>query len=232
MRLLLINPNGSAHITQRMARSAEAAILNGEMLTAITAEGEPAVVRCEQTLKQANANALSMARRHASEHDVLLLAISLDGATGALRRQHPDRVVVGMTEAALMCAALQVQSIGVLTLGTSMLPLYRQRVAEIGFASRVVGIEAPEMPLAYAPQAAGLSTDVLHTLAQASQRLVDQGAEGIVLAGAVLCGYDHALESALKMPVFDGIACGVDLARCVWTARHRPFLNAEHRQTD
>ncbi|MGA1080044.1 MAG: aspartate/glutamate racemase family protein [Steroidobacteraceae bacterium] len=230
MRLLLINPNGSVHITRRMADSAEAAILQGERLTAITAEGHPAVVRCELTLQQANANALSMARHHAAEHDALLLAISLDDAVGALRRQHPDRVVVGMTEAALMCAALQVERIGVLTLGRSMLPMYQRRVAEIGFGSRVVAIEAPEMPLAYTPQAAGQSAEVLQTLVQAGQRLADQGAEIIVLAGAVLCGYDRALASAVKMPVLDGITCGVDLARCMWTSRQGHTLRMQRHQ--
>ena len=38
-------------------------------------------------------------------------------------------------------------------------------------------------------------------------------ADAYVLAGAVLCGYEGALQTALGQPVFDGVRCAVRQVR-------------------
>ena len=38
----------------------------------------------------------------------------------------------------------------------------------------------------------------------------------VVLAGAVLCGYAPALSQRLCLPVFDGVACAVQLVCARW----------------
>lgn len=209
MRLLLINPNTSVHITERMAASARGALAAGDTLDAITATGEPAVVRSAAMLAQADANALALARTHAPGHDALLLAISLDGAVPRLRAEHPGLALRGMTEAAVAAALAAGAPFGLLTLGQALVPLYRTRVESLGAAAALAAIEAPELDAAFTPAAQGVDVAVLHSLLPAARRLVDAGARSIVLAGAVLCGYDAALAAALGVPVFDGVACAV-----------------------
>ena len=209
MRLLLINPNSSRHITERMAASACYALTAGDTLTAVTATGEPVVVRSAAMLAQADANALALARAHAPGHDALLLAISLDGAAPRLRAEHPGLAVLGMTEAAVAAALAAGGSFGLLTLGQALVPLYRARVESLGAASALAAIEAPELDAAFTPATHGVDAAVLHGLLPAARRLVDTGAQSIVLAGAVRCGYAAALAAALGVPVFDGVACAV-----------------------
>jgi len=209
VRLLLINPNTSVHITDRMAASARTALVQGDVLTAITAIEGPTVVRSAELLVQADASAMALADAHASQHDAILLGISLDGAAPRLRQQHPEMPIVGMTEAGLMSACFRSERIGLLALGESVLPLYRQRVEQIGLASRVVAYQAPESPSAFASETPRVDTVVLSVLADASERLRRDGAQSIVLAGAVLCGYAAALSARCAMPVFDGVACAV-----------------------
>jgi allantoin racemase len=213
MRLLLINPNTSGHITERMAASARRALTADDTLQCATASGQPTVVRDTASLALADANALALAQAHADAADAILLGISLDGAAPLLRAHHPALPVVGMTEAALLTACLRVQRVGLLTLGPALLPLYRQRVAEIGLPSRVVAYEAPQATQAFEPAAVGVQPDVLALLADAGRRLQAGGAQAIVLAGAVLCGYAEALTTELGRPVFDGVACAVGQAR-------------------
>jgi allantoin racemase len=213
LRLLLVNPNTSTHITERLSASARAAMWPGETLTAVTATTGPAVVRTAEGLLQARHSALALALAHAPGHDGLLLGISLDGAAVALREQHPGLPVVGMTEAALMTACLRAERIGLLTLGAHLLPLYRQRVARIGLARRVVAYQAPEAPSAYGAGAAGVDADVLALLVAACQQLRQDGAQAVVLAGAVLCGYGPTLTARCGLPVFDGVACAVGQLR-------------------
>lgn len=218
MRLLLINPNTSTHISARMATAARAALRPGETLQAVTASGQPTVVHDAATLAQAEVNALALAAEHGGGADAIVLGISLDGAAVALRERCGATPVVGMTEAALMSACLRCARVGLLTLGPALLPLYRQRVAEIGLAARVVAWQAPVAPLAFEPAAGGVEAAVLAPLVQAGRRLLDEGAQALVLAGAVLCGYERALGAALGSPVFDGVACAVGQARILLDA--------------
>jgi allantoin racemase len=179
----------------------------------VNAAGEPAVVRDAATLAQAERQALSLFDAHAPGADAVLLGLSLDGAADALRGRPPARPVVGMTEAALMSAALCARRVGVLTLGPATLPLYRDRVAQIGLGARVAGIEAPDAPQAFLPSTTGVDATTLDVLAAAGGRLRDAGAGALVLAGAVLCGYAPALGARVGLPVFDGMACAVMQAR-------------------
>jgi allantoin racemase len=219
VRLLLINPNTSAHITERLAQSARSVLDPHDTLTTVTAEGHPAVVRDAPTLLQANTNAQALASRHAATHDAIVLAISLDGAAVQLREQLPAVPIVGMTEAALLTACLRAQRIGLLTLGASLLPLYKDRVAQIGVSARVVAYAAPEAPSAFGADAVGVVPELRDILAAACQEMRAAGAQVIVLAGAVLCGYSNALQARCAMPVLDGVQCATRQLRLLCGAQ-------------
>ncbi len=219
MRLLLINPNTSTHITERLVLSARAVMANDEQLTAVTASEGPSVVRSAEDLHLAEAGAMDLADTHAGGHDAIALGISLDGAAARMRVSHPGLAVVGMTEAALLTACLRSAEIGLLTLGPTMLPLYRHRVEQIGIASRVVAYEGPEMIEAFEAGRTGVDAAVLAVLVDGAARLRDKGAGSIVLAGAVLCGYAAAIATRCQLPVFDGISCAVGQIRNLLATR-------------
>ena len=223
MKLLLINPNASPSITERMAESARAALVPGDTLTALTAADGPQVVRTAQHLALAEKGAQRLAALHVAAHDAVVLAVSLDGAAVRLRELHPGVPIVGMTEAALIAARRVSRRIGLLTLGAALLPLYRQRVEQAGFAAHVSAFEAPEVPAAFCADSALIAPQVLEPLTLAGCRLRASGAQSIVLAGAVLCGYGGELATACGLPVFDGVSCAVQ--RC------RELLALQHRQT-
>jgi allantoin racemase len=223
MRLLLFNPNRSAHITARLEASARGALQDGESLVARSGRFGPEVVRDAATLAAAEAGARRELPVLAVADDVLadavLLAISLDGAAGNLRLQLAPRPLLGMTEAAVAVAAQCGRRVGLLTLGPGLLPLYRERLADLLPAARVAGLEAPELPQAFDPGATGVAADVLPVLVDAARRLVERGADSVVLAGAVLCGYERALAAAIDRPVLDGVACAVHHLRALHRLR-------------
>ncbi len=90
MRLLLINPNTSTHMTRRLAASARGALAPGDELTALTATRGPAAIRTAKQLQEADQNALAMAAAHARSHDAVVLGIPSTGwlraCAGACRR--------------------------------------------------------------------------------------------------------------------------------------------------
>lgn len=211
MRLLLINPNTSAHITERLAASARRALPPWAMLTAMTAAEGPQAVRSAEEVPAATRNVIHMARDHGPGHDAVLIGISLDCGLDETRRQNAPQPVVGMTEAACLMACLHGPRFGLLTLGATMEPLYQAHVEQLGLAQRLVGVAAPNMPHAFSASADSVSTELLERLAIAAQPLLDDGAESLVLAGAVLCGYAPALSTRLGRPVLDGMVCAVQL---------------------
>jgi allantoin racemase len=213
VRLLLINPNTSAHITARLAASARAVLELGDELTAVTASEGPEVVRSAEMLAQADASSFTLAESHATNCDAIVLGISLDGAAHRLRELHQKLPIVGMTEAGLFTACLCAERIGMLTLGADLLPLYRQRVEEIGLSSRVVAYRAPEVANAFSADASLIDPEVLDQLSDACLQMQHEGAQAIVLAGAVLCGYAAALIARCGLPVLDGVACAVGHVR-------------------
>jgi len=212
VRLLLINPNTSVHITERLAATARRALPPGALLTALTATEGPQAVRSAEDVPTATRNVIDMAREHGPSYDAVLIGISLDCGLNEVRRQCAPQPVIGMTEAACLMACLHGPRFGVLTLGATMAPLYQAHVERLGLAQRLVAVAAPDVPQAFNAAAHTMSAELLDQLSIAAQPMLREGALSLVLAGAVLCGYGPALSHRLGRPVLDGMVCAVQLA--------------------
>jgi allantoin racemase len=62
---------------------------------------------------------------------------------------------------------------------------------------------------------------VLAAVQAEAQRLVDQGAEAVLLAGAAMAAMAPDLQPALPVPLLDGVACAVGLAE---TLAHQRWM--------
>lgn len=212
MRLLLLNPNTSAHITGRLAASARSALGPDDSLTALTAHDGPAVIASREHAEGAAATVLAMARAHADGHDAVVLGVSLDCGLAVTRAAVDPTPVIGMTEAACLVACTCGERFGLLTLGPAMAPLYREHIESLGLSGRLAGVDAPALERAFAPGGARVEPEVLDVLAAGARRLRADGASAVVLAGAVLCGYADALRARCGLPVLDGVECATRLA--------------------
>ena len=210
-RVLLINPNTSSHITERLVRSARTQLPAEGALTALTAHEGPAAIRSPADVEAATQRVIAMAAAHQHDHDAVVVGISLDCGVDAVRASWTPKPVLGMTEAACMMACLSGSRFVLLTLGAVMAESYRARVAQLGLGVRLAAVVAPEAPEAFALPADALSPKVLDTLEHATRPFCGPEVGSVVLAGAVLCGYAPVLSERLGLPVFDGIACAVRL---------------------
>lgn len=215
-RLLLVNPNTSTHITERLALSARGQLPAGVALTALTASEGPAAVRSPAELTAAAERVCTMAAAHQADHDAVVVGISLDSGLAATRAAWAPRPVLGMTEAACHLACTAGPRFVLLTLGAAMADSYRDHVAQLGLATRLAGVAAPEAPEAFTAAPQAVLPGVVDVLARAAAPLCGPDVGSVVLAGAVLCGYAPALSQRLGLPVFDGVACAVQLVRTRW----------------
>lgn len=216
-RLLLVNPNTSAHITERLARSARAHLPAGATLTALTATEGPTAVRSPAELAAAGERVLAMALAHQAQHDAAIVGISLDCGLTATRAAWAPRPVMGMTEAACLVACRAGDPFALLTLGPTMANSYRAHVASLGLGERLLGVAAPDVPEAFDAAPHEVLPSVLDALVKAALPLREAGARSFVLAGAVLCGYGPALSLRLQLAALDGVASAVQLINERWS---------------
>lgn len=201
MKILLINPNTSAHVTARMLNAAQSSMGSFAHIVGVTGLRGPAVVgsRTENTL--AGAHALELAAEHVNDADAVVLAISTDSGLSALR-ELLNIPVAGMLDASLMSAAQLGGRVGLLTLGERMLPLYQEQAQAYGIGSRVVAWFGATIPALYEPNP---GSQVIDLLCQEALAMVDQhDLDVLILSGAVLAGYREVVAQRLPVPVVDG----------------------------
>lgn len=204
IRLLVINANTNESVTRFLSETARAVASEGTEIIAVTAAFGAAVVQSQADHEVAHRACLDAVRRNAGNYDAVLVAVSLDTAVEELQNLCPGPVV-GMTGAALTLAAEQGTAIGVLTLGETMKDMFLERFGHL----RAKTLHSINLSPAGAVQN---REEAIRLLVQGVAELADQGMDVAVLMGATVAGLAKPLRIASKIPVLDGVECGVLLA--------------------
>jgi allantoin racemase len=206
MRILVVNSNTSTFVTEKVASEARhVAAADTEIVTATGIFGARVIgTRSENAI--AEHMTLQLVAEHAGGCDAVLIAVSYDTALRAARELLPIPVV-GMTEAALLTGCMLGGKIGVIVFGRRVLPIYQEVVAAHGLSARIAGWRAIESNAPYAP---GDQSNVERLVLQTINDLVERDyAEVILLSGAVMAGVPRRLQTQAKVPLLDGISCGI-----------------------
>lgn len=168
----------------------------------------PRVIASRADAAMAAQTSIDLIDGHAHGCDGIVLGVSLDCGLAAARRRC-NRPVTALTEAALLRACALGKPAAFVTLGPAMLPVYQELVTAYGMTRQVAAWRALDVPVAAQTEidwllAAGLRDAALATLAE--------GAECIILAGAVLAGYAEAIQADVPVPVLDGVRCATEQA--------------------
>lgn len=139
MRLLVLNPNTSQFVTDRVVETARAAAGPECRVTGVTGRRGPPIVGTRSECVMAAAEALDLAAEHAGDADGILLAISFDTGLDALREMLPIPVV-GMSEAGMLAAMTLARRFSLLTFGNRAVPIYEELVAHYGWTGRSAGV--------------------------------------------------------------------------------------------
>jgi len=209
MRLLVLNPNTSEFVTQRVARQARLAAQPGTDIVAVTGAFGARVIatRTEQAI--AGHATLDALAQHAGGCDAVVLAVSYDTALWAAREMLPVPVV-GITEAALLTACMLGTRTGVVMLGRRVLPLYQELALLHGLSARIAGWRALDST---EPYTEGDQSAVDQAITGAVADLVERdGCEVVVLAGAVMAGVPDRLQANVAVPLLEGVSCAVSQA--------------------
>lgn len=199
MRLLLVNPNMTEAMTDRMAALARAAAPGAEVVPLTAPRGFPYISSLAEA-QIAGAIALEMISEAGPADAAIIAAFGDPGLPAA--RELFGFPVVGMAEAAILTALQLGQRFAIVTFTPAMRGWYLASVDALGAGPRCVGVRTP-------PDHVTLVTDVAETLRALLRDLATKaahdGAEVVILGGAPLAGLAQEMAGEVPALLLDPI---------------------------
>jgi Asp/Glu/hydantoin racemase len=216
MKLLVINPNISASVSELIGGEARRAAAPGTEITMLTA---PFGVAYIETRFEALIGAYAVANlvaEHAQGHAAVIVAAFGDPGVPGIR-EVLDVPVVGMTEAALASVSLLGNRFSIVAISRRITAWYRECVEHNGFASRLASIRSLDRPLR---DIGAVQADHAARLRELCTAAVEEdGADAIILAGAPLAGLARSIAEEIPVPVVDGVSSAVRHAEALVNLR-------------
>jgi allantoin racemase len=216
VRILLINPNTTASITERMVTHIGGIV--GDAATFLPATGRfgARYISSRAAAAIAAHAALDALAEHAEGCDAVYLACFGDPGLHALKEVSPVPVI-GMAEASCHEAAREGRRFAIVTGGVLWKPMLEEFVATLGLSSQLAAIRA------IAPTGDMIASDpdaALSLLADACTACAkDDGADIVILGGAALAGLAQRIQPRVPVPVLCSVEVG---ARAVIVAATMP----------
>jgi allantoin racemase len=206
MKFLVINPNTSQFVTDKVCQTALDAVGSAVEVVGVTGRAGAPIVGTRSECAFAAQEALALAAEHADGCDGVLLAISFDTGLDALREMLAIPVV-GMSEAGMSAAMSVSRKFSMVTFGNRAAPLYQELVEHYGWASRCAGVVSlPPLSQAELEDTKRVMPKLIEAIEQAAHQ---DRAEAMVLAGAVFAGIADDIRDQVSIPVVDGIVAGI-----------------------
>ena len=219
MNILLINPNTSASITERLAAAARSVAAPDTRLDCVTAErGVPYISTRSEALIGGVQVLEILAERHA-DYDAAIVAAFGDPGLGAARELF-DLPVVGLAEAGMLTACMLGGRFSIVTFAQALGPWYKECVAWHRLESRCAGIRMLDGSFRSIDEVQEEKEDLLVDLA--GRAIHEDEADVIVLAGAPLAGLAAKVRDHIDVPVVDCAEAAIKQAEALAALRPRP----------
>src|SRR5262250_2994123 len=143
MRLLFINPNTSADLTEQGARVARKAARPETEIVPATGRFGARYIATRAAAAIAGHAALDALAEHVADCDIVYLACFGDPGLAALKEVSPVPVV-GMAEASIETACRLGRRFAIVTAGAAWAPMLKELVMGLGLSDRLAGIRTVE----------------------------------------------------------------------------------------
>jgi len=207
MRILLINANTTAAITDRLVAIGNGMAPPGVIFTGATGRFGARYIASRAASAIAAHASLDAWAEHGAGADAVLLGCFGDPGLDALRELAPVPVL-GLADASAQAALGR--RFGVVTGGAAWKPMLEEFFAARGHAASLAGVRT------VAPSGGEIARDpegALALLAEACRASVaEDGADVVILGGAGLAGLAGKLAGRVEVPVICSVGAGVRAA--------------------
>ena len=229
MRILVLNPNTSELITERLASAARKAAAPDTVIVPLTAQRGVPYIATRAEAQIGGAIALEMLAEHHRDVDAAIIAAFGDpGLFGA--RELFDLPVVGLAEASMLTACMLGRRFAIVTFARALGPWYEDCVGMHGLGGRCAGMRMLDESFVSVSDVQEENEDLLVKLA--NRAVTEDGADVIILGGAPLAGLADKVKDRIPVPVVDQMAAAVKQAEALVVLGARKAVSGTFRRPD
>jgi allantoin racemase len=212
MRILIVNPNTTASMTDKAATAARAVAASGTEIIAATSRMGPVSIEGHYDGALAIPGLLAeLKERQAAGYDAAVIACFDDTGLEAART-FADVPILGLCESAVVTAGFLAQRFTVVTTLERSRVLIDNLVRRYGMGDRA-RVRASDIPVLELEDPASGAIGKLR--AEIERALLEDGAEAIVLGCAGMTDLARELQEIYGVPVVDGVAAAVKQAEAL-----------------
>ncbi|RYH07127.1 aspartate/glutamate racemase family protein [Tropicimonas sp. IMCC6043] len=205
MRILLINPNTSQVLTDKLDVAARRVLASDVDLISVTAEEGFPYISSRAEAHCAGVGVLDTLAHHAGGIDAAVIGAFGDPGLLAAREAF-DVPITGMTEASMLSACMLGQRFAFVTFTPRMAPWYNEQVRQAELLPRFAGTFTPDVPLGNIGE---IDTDLRAPLIAECHNAVESGADVLILSGAPLAGLAPKLRGDVDAVLIDPVQAAV-----------------------
>ena len=206
--LLLINPNTTSSMTDKMHLAAEPLLPADSHLKSLTSAYGPPSIEGYYDEVFSVPPLLELIRQHSVDCDAVIIACFDDTGVEAARciSQVP---VIGICQAACQLASILASSFSIVTTLSRSVTELERRVLNYGFERQCKRVRATDIPVLELEQC---NPDTLQKLYHQCELALEQdGSEAIVLGCAGMVELQQDLQQRYGVPVIEGVTAAVSI---------------------
>jgi allantoin racemase len=214
MRILFINPNTSADLTEQGARIARNVAQPGTEIVPVTGRFGARYITTRAAAAIAGHAVLDTFAREGKGADAVVIACFGDPGLFALRELSPVPVV-GMAEASCHLASTLGRKFSIVSGGHRWGPMLEEFVTAIGLAANLASVRT------VSPSGGEIVANpdgVLDMLVEACGEAVRRdGADAVILGGLAFAGMAERIAGKVPVPLIDNVVASIRLAEAAAT---------------
>ncbi len=203
MKILLINPNTTQHVTQRAVESARSIASPDTVIEGVTGHFGAEIISslCDNAV--GTYCAMELAAKHSKGFDAILLAVSFDTGLYELR-ELLSIPIAGMTESALRNSKKFGHKFSLISFNKKTYPMYRLLVERYKMDTSMASIRLLEPFSAKQLKDTEFLTD---RISQVVKKAINKdGTDVAILSATAFSGLAAQIEENVGIPILDGVA--------------------------
>jgi allantoin racemase len=208
LRILVINPNTTASMTEKIGAAAAHAASAGTQVSAVNPQDGPPSIEGYFDEVFSIPGLIAEMRRDPGADAYVIACFDDTGLDAA--RCVTDAPVIGIGEAAFHMAALLAGKFSVVTTLGRSIPAIEHNLTKYGLISRCARVRASEIPVLDLEKPGSNASKTIS--AEIGRAVSEDNAEAVVLGCAGMADLAERLSAEHGVPVLDGVACAVKLA--------------------
>lgn len=214
MRLLVVNPNTTVSMTEKVGRAARAVARPGTEIIATNPAKGPTSIQGYLDVATCVPGLLAEIGRHENIDAIVVACFDDTGVDAA--RCLVDVPVIGIGEAAYHAASMIAAKFSVITTLARSVPGLEANLHRYGLARKCVRVRATNIPVLKLEDGDMATINLIRDEIRAA--ISQDSAEAIVLGCAGMADLMDQLSREFNLPVVDGVACAVTMAEALVSA--------------